>query len=156
MHIFNPRSYTAFCLLLNFISFWLAGLLLLCRLSQAAVSGGYSLAAVLGGVTLQRLLLLQSKGSRASCRSRGQRAQQLQLPGLARTGSIVGDGLSCSGPRGLFPGQGAHLLLRHWQVDSLLSPQGSLHSLLTAPHTALRTMTKLDTAQAHFTTHDPL
>ena len=108
------------------------------------------------GVTLQRLLLLQSTGSRASCRSRGQRAQQLQLPGLARTGSIVGDGLSCSGPRGLFPGQGAHLLLRHWQVDSLLSPQGSLHSLLTAPHTALRTMTKPDTAQAHFTTHDPL
>ena len=75
-------------------------------------------------------------GGFSSCRARAllagfsgcsARAQQLRVPGLWSTGSIVGvHGLSCSTARRIFPGQGLNQCLLHGQGDSLpVSYQGS-------------------------------
>ena len=80
--------------------------------SPVAASGGYS--SLQGtGLSLQRLLLLWSVGSRVC--------------GLRSTGSgVLVHGLSCSVASGIFPDQGSYQCLLHWPVDSSpLSHQGS-------------------------------
>ena len=134
MHIFNPRSYTAFCLLLNFVSFWLCWVpVALQAFSSCGERGLLSSCGVRGShCSSFSCCRAQALGRAAGAGARG--LSSCSSPGSRAAAAVAGDGLSCSGPRGLFPGQGAHPLLRHWQVDALLSPQGSLHSLLTLLH----------------------
>ena len=76
-------------------------------LSPVVASGGHS-SSRCTGLSLSRLLLLRSTGSR-------------------RTGSvIVAHGPSCSTACGIFPDQGSNLCPLHWQADSQpLRHQGS-------------------------------
>ena len=82
---------------------------------------GFSVVAASMGFSLQRLLLLWSRG----CRAPG--LQWLQLPS-SRAGSVVlVHGLSCSSACGVLPDQGVNPCLLHWQVNSLpRNHQGSL------------------------------
>ena len=76
-------------------------------LFRSVASGGHS-SSRCTGLSLSRLLLLRSTGSR-------------------RTGSvIVAHGPSCSTACGIFPDQGSNLCPLHWQADSQpLRHQGS-------------------------------
>ena len=92
----------------NFFYFWLCWVFVSVRgLSLVAASGGHS-SSQCAGLSLSRLLLLQSTGSR-------------------RAGSVVvGHGPSCSAACGLFPDQGSNPCPLHWQADSQpLRHQGS-------------------------------
>ena len=91
-----------------FIYLWLCWVFVSVRgLSLVAASGGHS-SSWCAGLSLSRLLLLQSTGSR-------------------RAGSvIVAHGPSCSAACGIFPDQGSNLCPLHWQADSQpLRHQGS-------------------------------
>ena len=79
--------------------------------------------------SFQWLLLLQSLGSR-ECG-----LQYLAVLGFYSIGLlVVAHRLSCSEACGIFPDQGLHPYLLHWQVDSLpVSDQGST----PIPHTKL-------------------
>ena len=97
-----------FLLLLSFIYFWLCWVFVSMRgLSVVAASGGHS-SSRCAGLSLSRLLLLRSTGSR-------------------RAGSVVVvHGPSCSAACGIFPDQGSNLCPLHWLVDSQpLRHQGS-------------------------------
>ena len=97
-----------FLLLLSFIYFWLCWVFVSMRgLSVVAASGGHS-SSRCAGLSLSRLLLLRSTGSR-------------------RAGSVVVvHGPSCSAACGIFPDQGSNPCPLHWQADSQpLCHQGS-------------------------------
>ena len=91
-----------------FIYIWLCWVFVSVRgLSPVAASGGHS-SSRCTGLSLSRLLLLRSTGSR-------------------RAGSvIVAHGPSCSAACGIFPDQGSNPCPLHWQADSQpLRHQGS-------------------------------
>ena len=92
-------------------------------LSPVAASGGHS-SSRCAGLSLSRLLLLRSTGSR--------------LAGSA----IVAHGPSCSAACGIFPDQGSNPRPLHWQADSQPlrhqgSPSSSIFSFLSNLHTVL-------------------
>ena len=91
-----------------FIYFWLCWVFVSVRgLSLVAASGGHSSSRCVG-LSLSRLLLLRSTGSR--------RADSV----------VVAHGLSCSPACGIFPDQGSNPCPLHWQADSQpLCHQGS-------------------------------
>ena len=92
----------------DFIYFWLCWVFVSVRgLSLVVASGGHS-SSRCAGLSLSRLLLLQSTGSR-------------------RAGSlVVAHGPSCSVACGIFPHQGSNPCPLHWQADSQpLRHQGS-------------------------------
>ena len=86
-----------------------------CRVdfSLVAESGGYSLVAVRGLLTVATSLV-------AEHRFWGMQASVVVASGLQSTGSVVGQGLRCSAARGIFLHQRPNLCLLHWQVGSLL------------------------------------
>ena len=88
-------------------------------LSPVAASGGHSSSWCVG-LSLSRLLLLRSTGSR-------------------RAGSVVvAHGLSCSAACGIFPDQGSNPCPLHWQADSQpLRHQGSPPSVCVFMWTSL-------------------
>ena len=92
----------------DFIYFWLCWVFISVRgLSLVVASGGHS-SLQCAGLSLSRLLLLRSTGSR-------------------RAGSVVvAHGPSCSVACGIFPDQGSNPCPLHWQADSQpLRHQGS-------------------------------
>ena len=96
-----------------FIYFWLCWVFVSVRgLSLVAASGGHS-SSRSAGLSLSRLLLLRSTGSR-------------------RAGSVVvAHGPSCSAACGILPDQGSNLCPLHCQADSQpLRHQGSPHFLM--------------------------
>ena len=85
-------------------------------LSLVAASGGHS-SSRCAGLSLSRLLLLRSTGSRC-------------------TGSaVVAHGPSCSAACGIFPDQGSNPCPLHWQADSQpLRHQGSPYNSSSCAH----------------------
>ena len=90
------------------------------------MSGGYSLVVVCK-------LLIAVASLAGEHRLWGVRASVVAAPGLQSAGSTaVEHGRSCSTGCGIFPDQGLHPCLLHWQADSLpLSHQGSLETVLS-------------------------
>ena len=98
------------------INFWLCWVFVSAQgLPLVAASGGHSSSRCVG-LSLSRLLLLRSTGSRCA-------------------GSVVvAHGPSCSVARGIFPDQGSNPCPLHWQADSQpLRHQGSPTSYLFLP-----------------------
>ena len=99
---------------------------MLCGLSRATASGGRALAAGLGGHRAAASPVAEHGLWGTSAAGAGARGLcSCSSPGLSAQAAAVADGLSCSGPRGLLPDQGANLHLLHREVDSSLSHQGS-------------------------------
>ena len=110
-----PFTFFKIIYLYLFIYLWLCWVFVSVRgLSPVAASGGHS-SSRCTGLSLSRLLLLRSTGSR-------------------RAGSvIVGHGPSCSAACGIFPDQGLNPCPLHWQADSQpLRHQGSPRGIIKA------------------------
>ena len=102
-----------FCLFIYLFYFWLCWVFIsVWGLSLVAASGGHS-SSRCAGLSLPRLLLLRSTGSR-------------------RAGSVVvAHRPSCSTACGVFPDQGSNPCPPHWQADSQpLRHQGSPRTVL--------------------------
>ena len=111
----NTRGFWDYCYFFSFLIVYLFFALLGLRCCE-----GFSLA-VVSGLSLQWLLFLLSRGSRArvlqSLRPVG---SLVAAPEIESTGSIfVAHGLRYSAARGILPDQGLNPFLLHWQADSL-------------------------------------
>ena len=107
-HFLSICFFSFFKFIYLFIYFWLCWVFVSVRgLSLVVASGGHA-SSRCAGLSLSRLLLLWSTGSR-------------------RAGSVVvAHGPSCSMARGIFPDQGSNPCPLHWQADSQpLRHQGS-------------------------------